>query len=476
MSVASLANLWFSASALSLLYGAASSLDTTCPSVYGALVGDRKDHSSKHHVTPHQLDRAQAMIRSWQRIALVTALLFCALVSVPLTIVATPVLTYLQQQPPVIALTQQYLYILLCGVPFLAVYETHKRTLQAQQLVYPVVITTVIGTASSVLFHYLLLYTDPNLWYRQYLYQGDSLVLNGAIAMTLSYAVLCIVLLVLGPIARRLSAPRTTAYPSLNGHVHSATNGGTQVLPDESPLTIYADRHMPLLQRWRIYVSLAIPSTIQSVLEFGGFDALGLLAGALPEAAIDLPSHTALFQISLLGWVVYSSIGTATAVRTGTHLGANKVYLSKLAAYTGVFAAMTCASVMAPLLSAYRTTIGQLFTNDSDVIDRISDLVICLVIYSLFDAIYILVAAILRALGRQAITAVLTFVALVCISVPAAWYAGCSREYGLLGIWGSLTVGIAVASIIGLVILFSVDWENEAQQIQLQRKARTIIA
>lgn len=232
---------------------------------------------------------------------------------------------------------------------------------------------------------------------------------------------------------------------------------------------------MPLTQRWRIYVSLAIPATIQTVLEFAGFDALGLLAGALPEAEIDLPSHTALFQISLIGWVVYSSIGTATAVRTGTHLGANKVYISKLAAYTGVFAAIACASTMALLLSTYQNSIGQLFTSDSDVVQRIGEILICQIIYSLFDAIYILIAAILRALGRQAVTAVLTFVALVCISLPAAYYSGIEREYGLLGIWGSLAVGIAVAAIIGLVVLFSVDWEDEALQIQLQRKARPAV-
>src|ERR1700682_3460944 len=78
------------------------------------------------------------IIHQWRRIATVCILIIAVIISSPIILLASPILHLLHQPHRIIHLTQQYLYILLLGLPFLIGFETQKRTLQSQQKIWPI--------------------------------------------------------------------------------------------------------------------------------------------------------------------------------------------------------------------------------------------------------------------------------------------------------------------------------------------------
>jgi MATE family multidrug resistance protein len=69
------------------------------------------------------------------------------------------------------------------------------------------------------------------------------------------------------------------------------------------------------LQGWKQFLSLSLPGTFQMCSEWWAFEFMALFAGWLPNAHTALASHTILFNITNVSFMLYLGLADATAVR-----------------------------------------------------------------------------------------------------------------------------------------------------------------
>ena len=108
---------------------------------------------------------------------------------------------------------------------------------------------------------------------------------------------------------------------------------------------------------------------------------------------------------------------------------------------------------------------GFIFSSQESVISLTGKTVPLLAVFNLFDANQCVFSGVLRGVGRQALGAMINFFSYNIIGLPVAYALAIREDFGLSGVWGGVTIGLATAS---LLLAFTVAFQNWPE---LARKA-----
>ena len=90
----------------------------------------------------------------------------------------------------------------------------------------------------------------------------------------------------------------------------------------------------------------------------------------------------------------------------------------------------------------------RLFTNDVEVIELASRMIVVLVIFQLFDAFQIIYSSILRGMADATIPGILTIISYFGVAIPFSYWAAFMGGYNEIGIWLGFPVGLGVCALL----------------------------
>ncbi|CAM9415518.1 unnamed protein product [Chrysoparadoxa australica] len=334
-----------------------------------------------------------------------------------------PMLRALGQRETVVAMAERFaLTYLKTGCLFSwCVFENVKRALQAQEVVRPVVWTTLIGALANICYN-------------------------------------CVAISILGlgveGAAIALGATSWTMMVLLIWSVwwyQIGEKGSWDLI--WSPL---------VLQEWWGYLSIAAPGVIGVCVEWWSFDGTMIVAGLLTEA--ELAGQTALLNIVFALYCVPLAIATACTIRVGNLLGENDPEGASQAAKVAILLSLGVAVAINIFLVGFISVWPWMYTNDLNVVAAIARVAWVLAPFELLDTAQVAASSIFKGMGRPHVPAVACFFAFWGIALPLSWWLSVSCNWGLRGIWAAFSVAELPLLIVYLVTLKLTNWSVMAHQ------------
>jgi MATE family multidrug resistance protein len=197
-------------------------------------------------------------------------------------------------------------------------------------------------------------------------------------------------------------------------------------------------------------LGLGLPASGQLILEIGVFVAATFLIGRLGPIA--LAAHQIVLQIAGFTFMMPMGISAAAAVVVGQQLGAgsprNAVHQGWLAIGLGA----VIMSVSAATLFIFNHFILGIFTSSDAVLSIARNLLLLATFFQIFDGIQVVAIGSLRGAASTRASMIANLVGHWFIGLPVGATLCFVMGWGATGIWTGLTLGLAVVSVVLLVV------------------------
>jgi len=359
--------------------------------------------------------------RGFQR-GFVLALLLTIPISIAL-LFAGPILRALGQADDVVPLAVSYAVISIPGVlPFLA-FSVLRQTLQAMELVRPIVLTMIVANLVNIGLNWVLIFGKLG---------APALGVAGAAWATTAARWLMVI--VLFAVAWRHVRP--------------------YLLP------VRADTFA--LAPFGRMLALGAPIGIQFQLEYGIFAVVGLLMGTI--GTTPLAAHQVALNIASFTFMVPMGIAAAVAVLVGHAVGRGDALEARQSATAALVSGVGFMAVMAIVLLVAPGLIARVYTTDAAVIAIALVLIPLAGLFQVFDGMQVVCGGILRGLGDTHSPLIANILGFWVVGLPLGLWLGMRLGYGPAGLWWGLVLGLAV---VGVALLIRV-------QVRMKRSMRRV--
>lgn len=191
---------------------------------------------------------------------------------------------------------------------------------------------------------------------------------------------------------------------------------------------------------------LGMPIAISVFIEGSLFGAVALLLGALGTTVV--AAHQVAINFSGLLFMVPLGLSMAITVRIGNAVGAGDMTGVQGAAKAGLVLLMATQITGALLMLLFAEQIARLYTNDSEVILMVVELLVLAAIFQIPDGIQVATAGALRGLKDTRIPMFYILIAYWGVGIPAGYYLGRYLGQGAVGMWWGLIIGLSVAALL----------------------------
>jgi MATE family multidrug resistance protein len=336
-------------------------------------------------------------------------LVLSLVLTVPITLIlltAGPVLELVNQPPEVIPDAAGYVYRNALSVWPFYVFVVLRQTLQAHHRVAPIGLTIVAANVANVVLNYAWIYGNFGF--------PAMGVIGSAWATTASRWLMAVTLLALG-------------WQTLKPYfAHVAPN-----LLDLKPI-------------WRM-LKLGLPIGAQMLLEGGAFNVMALLMGWLGVAQV--AAHQIALNLASLAFMVPLGVSSAAAVIVGRAVGrgdAEGVRRSTVASLTVGAGFMLCTGALFILAPE---PLAGLYTRDVAVLALAALLLPLAGLFQVFDGLQVVAIGLLRGLGDTRMPMIINVIGFWCIGMPVSLWLGFGLDYGAVGLWWGLVVGLIIVAV-----------------------------
>jgi MATE family multidrug resistance protein len=203
---------------------------------------------------------------------------------------------------------------------------------------------------------------------------------------------------------------------------------------------------------WR-YLKFGVPSGMQWMLEALSFTFFVLLVGQIGAAEANATSMT--FTLNMFAFLPMMGLGQAVAVLVGQRLGENRPDLAERSTIIGVKWAFAYMVVIAIVYLALPQLLMMGFRPPADspkaaefeaVSAIVPKLLICVAIYSLADAVYVVFSFALRGAGDTRFVMWLTFILAWPVMILPTWWL-VKHDYSIYWPWATATAYVGVMAI-----------------------------
>jgi MATE family multidrug resistance protein len=209
------------------------------------------------------------------------------------------------------------------------------------------------------------------------------------------------------------------------------------------------------------YFALALPGVAMKM-EWWASEMIVVFAGFLPNPEIALSALSIYGTTNAFVFDASIGLGVASLTRVTHELGAGDAKRARRAVAVS-FQLIACVGVLASAgIIIARKDWAKLFTSREDVRELVSELMIALAAYALFDCAGAVQAGVARACGKQSIAAKVVFVAYWIIGIPLSLSLAFGAHMGALGlVLGGLVATMVHTGALGYVIARRLDWDAE---------------
>lgn len=333
------------------------------------------------------------------------------LLGLPVLLLITHFYEHFGAKPEVVEVAKPVLLQLAYSFPFMMMFNVLQRYWQSLEIVVPV---TVIVIAAN-LVNYI-----GNVAFVEGRWGFEAMGAVGSAYATLISRVLMLMALV---------AVSIYCWNKRNAH------------PTDKFSVRSLRLHVPL---FRNLTRLGLPAGGQVAIEAGTFNIATTLVAGL--GAIELAAHHIVLSIASFTFMLPLGLGSASAVRVGTHVGAGDFYAARRTGWltigvgSGVMAACAIAFLAFP-----EALIGS-FTKDQVVIDLGLKIILFAALFQIFDGIQAVGAGALRGIGSTKEALWANLVGHYCVSLPLGLALCFAWQWGLSGLWLGLMSGLIVTA------------------------------
>ncbi|MBN3318890.1 S47A1 protein, partial [Atractosteus spatula] len=330
-----------------------------------------------------------------------------------------PILLAVRQRTEVARLSQLYVKIFMPALPAAFLYQLQGRYLQNQGIIFPQVVTGALGNILNALINYVFLFV---------LELG---VAGSAAANTISQYSLAILL-----------------YAYIRWRkLHQSTWTGWST---------------ECLQEWGSFICLAIPSMLMLCLEWWTYEIGGLLCGLVSE--VELGSQSVIYELATISYMFPLGFSVAASVRVGNALGAGDTQLAKLSGKVCMITAVAVSVIVAVIITTTKDVIAYIFTNDTEIITRVSQVMVLYAPSHFFDAIACVAGGVVRGTGKQKMGAICNLVGYYFIGFPIGVSLMFGVNMGIIGLWTGLLICVALQSLFLILLLVKLDWKEATEE------------
>eukprot|EP00743_Colponemidia_sp_Colp-15_P013203 GILK01015249.1.p1 GENE.GILK01015249.1~~GILK01015249.1.p1 ORF type:complete len:517 (+),score=86.98 GILK01015249.1:200-1552(+) len=214
---------------------------------------------------------------------------------------------------------------------------------------------------------------------------------------------------------------------------------------------------------WGQYLWFAVPGMFMMCAEAWALEVTTAFAAQLSTA--DLDAHGIMVNTCQLWLIIPLGISIATATKLGGDLGSGKPESARANAVVGLWIAFIYSSANSILYTVVlRDSWGHIYSQGTDVVDLIGELVPVVGLFSVFDAVNCTMAGVLRGQGRMWLGACGNVLAYYVCGLPCGYLLAFQRGYGLYGLWLGLCLGQLVAALFFSVFVFRTNWNELADR------------
>lgn len=325
---------------------------------------------------------------------------------------------YSGAKPEVVEVAKPFLLHLTYSFPFLIVFNVLQRYWQSLEIVLPVTLIVIVANIIN--------------------YIGNVAFVEGRWGFTAMGAVgsayatlLCRVLMLIALIAVSVYYWRKRNRSSRG----------------EKFLLRYLRIDVPLFRR---LTRIGLPAGGQVAIEVGTFNIGTTLVAGL--GAIDLAAHHIVLSIASFTFMFPLGLGSASAVRVGTHMGAGDYNAARRTGWlTLAMGAIFMASCGLALLLFPEAFIGS-FTKDQAVIQLAMKVILFAALFQIFDGIQAVGAGALRGIGNTKESLWANLLGHYGVSLPLGLVFCFTLQWGLSGLWLGITSGLIVTA--AMIVFF----------------------
>ncbi|XP_027009164.1 multidrug and toxin extrusion protein 1 [Tachysurus fulvidraco] len=324
-----------------------------------------------------------------------------------------------RQSPTVASLSQLYVKIYMPALPAAFMFQLQAKYLQNQGIIWPQVITGAAGNILNALINYIFLHL-LNLG-----------IAGSAMANSISQFALAVFLYV---------------YIRWKG-LHKATWDGWS---------------RDCLQEWGPFFRLALPSMLMLCVEWWTYEIGGFLAGLISE--VELGAQSIVYEVATIAYMFPLGFGVAASVRVGNALGAGNTQQAKLSSKMSLICGLMVSCVVGAALTGSKDIIAYIFTTDTEIVERVSGIMVMYGGFHLFDAVAGITGGIVRGAGKQLLGAGCMLVGYYFVGFPIGVSLMFVLKMGIVGLWTGLFVCIFLQSIFFLIIIYKLDWKRATEE------------
>jgi MATE family multidrug resistance protein len=209
--------------------------------------------------------------------------------------------------------------------------------------------------------------------------------------------------------------------------------------------TYFIEAHKEILEWKRIIklLSVGIPIAFQIVIEISAFGIGAIMMGWIGET--ELAAHQVAIGLAGFTFMICLGISQATTIRISHQMGQKDAQALKKVAFASTHLVLLFMSFTALLFITARQYLPLLFTDDLQVIEIASTLLIVAAVFQLFDGLQVIMLSVLRGMADVKTPMFFAFIAYVMVALPVSYFMAFHFEKGPIGIWYGYLIGLGLA-------------------------------
>jgi MATE family multidrug resistance protein len=211
-------------------------------------------------------------------------------------------------------------------------------------------------------------------------------------------------------------------------------------------------------------LGLGLPASGQLILEIGVFVAATFLIGRLGPLA--LAAHQIVLQIAGFTFMMPMGISAAAAVVVGQQLGAGSPKNAIRQGWLAIGLGAAIMAVSAITLFTFNHFILGIFTSSEEVLVIARNLLLLATFFQIFDGIQVVAIGSLRGAASTRASMISNLIGHWFIGLPIGAFLCFKLGWGAAGIWTGLTTGLAVVSVVLLIV-----WKKKTTELSLLEEA-----
>ena len=193
---------------------------------------------------------------------------------------------------------------------------------------------------------------------------------------------------------------------------------------------------------------MGIPIALQTFAEWACFSVSGIMVGWYGE--IQVAAHAVALNAASVTYMVASGIGMAGSILVGNGYGEQSVSKIRKVAHATFFLMVIFELFNALIFVIFNRQIASLYGVEPEVMPLILPLFLLAAVFQVSDGIQAAAMSLLRGIKDVFWASIISIFSYWVVSMPLSYYLGEILQKEVYGVWTGFTVGLLVASILGV--------------------------